>query len=173
METGIGKNCFAAHQLEFLVDELENSGYDGMRFPISVKPGMHSKHNSSYWKQQTYWVSVPARIPMTRLSRQHNISNNHLYCKGLESGQIPATIETLSREDKINDFLLTTLRTSWGTDLKKLSNEHQYDLLTIHANYVQKLVENGYASLTNETLILTKSGRLLADKIASDLFMMT
>ena len=27
--------------------------------------------------------------------------------------------------------------------------------------------------LSNETLILTKSGRLLADKIASDLFMMT
>jgi len=46
-------------------------------------------------------------------------------------------------------------------------------LLTIHGDYVQKLVENGYASLSNETLILTKSGRLLADKIASDLFMMT
>ena len=163
----------SAQELLLLIDELEGGGFEHYEVSNFSKPGYISKHNSSYWKGEKYLGVGPSAHSYNGISRQYNISNNHLYCKALESGQIPATIETLSREDKINDFLLTTLRTSWGTDLKKLANEHQYDLLTIHANYVQKLVENGYASLTNETLILTKSGRLLADKIASDLFMMT
>ena len=163
----------SAQELLLLIDELEDGGFDHYEVSNFSKPGYISKHNSSYWKGEKYLGIGPSAHSYNVISRQYNISNNHLYCKGLESGQIPATIETLSREDKINDFLLTSLRTSWGTDLKKLLNEHRYDLLTIHANYVQKLVENGYASLTNETLILTKSGRLLADKIASDLFMMT
>jgi len=163
----------SAQELLLLIDELEDGGFDHYEVSNFSKPGYISKHNSSYWKGEKYLGIGPSAHSYNVISRQYNISNNHLYCKGLESGQIPATIETLSREDKINDFLLTSLRTSWGTDLKKLLNEHRYDLLTIHANYVQKLIENGYASLTNETLILTKSGRLLADKIASDLFMMT
>ena len=163
----------SAQELLLLIDELEGSGFEHYEVSNFSKPGYISKHNSSYWKGEKYLGVGPSAHSYNGITRQNNVSNNHLYCNALESGQIPASIETLSREDKVNDCLLTTLRTSWGTDLKKLANEHRYDLLTIHANYVQKLVENGYASLSNETLILTKSGRLLADKIASDLFMMT
>jgi oxygen-independent coproporphyrinogen-3 oxidase len=163
----------AAQDLLLLIDALEGSGFEHYEVSNFSRPGYMSKHNSSYWKGEKYLGVGPSAHSFNGVSRQYNVSNNHLYCNALKSGQIPANIETLSREDKINDWLLTTLRTSWGTDLKKLSNDHQYDLLTMHGNYVQKLIENGFALLTNETLILTKSGRLLADKIASDLFMMT
>ena len=163
----------SAQELLLLIDELEGGGFEHYEVSNFSKPGYISKHNSSYWKGEKYLGVGPSAHSYNGTSRQFNISNNPLYINTLESGQIPATIEILSNEDKVNEYLLTTLRTSWGTDLRKLSNEHQYDLLTIHGNYVQNLVENGHALLSNETLILTKSGRLLADKIASDLFMMT
>jgi oxygen-independent coproporphyrinogen-3 oxidase len=85
-------------------------------------------------------------------------------------GRVPASREKLSREDKINDTILTSLRTSWGANLEKLRVEHQYDLLNIHHAYIDRLIDGNLAVLTNDTLILTRSGRLLADKIASDLF---
>jgi len=163
----------SAQELLLLIQELEREGFEHYEVSNFSKPGYISKHNSSYWKGEKYLGVGPSAHSYNGTSRQFNISNNPLYINTLESGQIPATIEILSLEDKANEYLLTTLRTSWGTDLKKLSNELQYDLLTIHGNYVQKLVENGHALLSNETLILTKSGRLLADKIASDLFLMT
>jgi oxygen-independent coproporphyrinogen III oxidase len=163
----------SAQELLLLIEELEHEGFEHYEVSNFSKPGFISKHNSGYWKGEKYLGVGPSAHSYNGISRQFNISNNHLYINTLESGQIPATIEILSHEDKVNEYLLTTLRTSWGTDLKKLSNEHQYDLLTIHGKYVQKLLENGHALLSNETLILTKSGRLLADKIASDLFMMT
>ena len=90
----------------------------------------------------------------------------------MQQNIIPFTLESLTREDKINDFLLTTLRTQWGTDLKKLQQLYQYDLLADHRQYIESLCEQKFALLRNDTLLLTKSGKLLADKIASDLFML-
>jgi oxygen-independent coproporphyrinogen III oxidase len=166
-------NDVSAHELILLIDELESAGY--LQYEVSnfSKPGYMSKHNSSYWKGLKYLGIGPSAHSFNGVSRQFNVSNNHLYLNALQKGEIPATIEVLTREDKINDWLLTTLRTSWGTDLEKLRKDYKFDLLKIHGNYVQKLLENGHAMLTSESLILTKSGRLLADKIASDLFSMT
>jgi oxygen-independent coproporphyrinogen-3 oxidase len=166
-------NDVAAHELLILIDELEQAGYEHYEVSNFSKPGYISKHNSSYWKGKKYLGAGPSAHSYNGLSRQYNISNNHLYLHSLQADKIPATIEVLSREDKINDWLLTTLRTSWGTNLEKLRQDHQYDLLKIHGHYVQQLIDNKHALLTDKSLILTKKGRLLADKIASDLFSMT
>jgi oxygen-independent coproporphyrinogen-3 oxidase len=166
-------NDASAQELMLLIDVLEQSGFDHYEVSNFSKPGYISQHNSSYWKGDQYLGVGPSAHSYNGLSRQYNVSNNHLYLNAIQSDQIPATIEVLSREDKINDWLLTTLRTSWGTDLNKLRVDHQYDLLKIHGHYVQNLIDGKYAVIANESLILTKSGRLLADKIASDLFSMT
>lgn len=88
-------------------------------------------------------------------------------------GKVPATRETLTREDKINEYVLTSLRTSWGTDLSKLKVDFGYDLLDLHSRYIQQLLDAKLAVIESKSLILTRSGRFLADKIASDMFAMT
>ncbi|HZI24047.1 MAG TPA: radical SAM family heme chaperone HemW, partial [Chryseolinea sp.] len=160
----------SAQEMLLLIDELERDGFEHYEVSNFARPGYISRHNSSYWKGEKYLGVGPSAHSYNGTSRQCNVSNNHLYSSALELGKIPATMEVLSRTERINDFLLTTLRTSWGTDLRKMLNDHQYDLLKFHGDYVQNLILGGYAALTNETLILTKSGRLLADKIASDMF---
>lgn len=164
---------YSAQELLSLIDELEVAGYEHYEVSNFSKPGFISKHNSSYWKGTKYLGVGPSAHSYNGSSRQSNVSNNHLYLKAITANQIPATIEILSPEDKINDFLLTSLRTSWGTDLRILGQEYGYDLLKIHGDYVQRLIEAEYAQITSKTLILTKKGRMLADKIASDLFTMT
>ncbi len=166
-------NDVSAQEMMLLIDELEHAGFDHYEVSNFSKPGFISKHNSSYWKGEKYLGVGPSAHSYNGDSRQYNISNNHLYLNAIQSQQIPATIEPLTIDDKINDYLLTTLRTSWGTDLKKLLQDYQYDLLKFHGNYIGRLVDLKHAMLSNETLVLTKSGRLLADKIAADLFSMT
>jgi oxygen-independent coproporphyrinogen-3 oxidase len=153
-----------------LIDHLEKAGFDHYEVSNFSKPGFISNHNSNYWKSEKYLGIGPSAHSYNGVSRQCNISNNPLYLKSINVGEIPATLEILTREDKINDCLLTTLRTSWGTDLKGLIQDYQYDLLQLHGDYVQRLLDNNLAILAKDTLILTKPGRLLADKIASDLF---
>ena len=160
----------SATEMIALIDALDAAGYQHYEISNFAKPGYISRHNSSYWNGKKYLGIGPSAHSYDGYRRQFNISNNRLYLQSIESRHVPATRETLSREDKINDWILTTLRTSWGTDLLKLRNEYQYDLLHVHCTYVNRLIDSKLAVVNNDTLILTRSGRLLADKIASDLF---
>jgi oxygen-independent coproporphyrinogen-3 oxidase len=163
-------NDESATEMMTLIDVVESAGYQHYEVSNFAKAGYMSEHNSSYWKGKKYLGIGPSAHSYNGSTRQFNISNNHQYLKSLQSGRVDATLETLNREDQINDWILTTLRTSWGTDLQKLRREHEYDLLVIHRAYIDSLIDGNLAILSNDTLILTKSGRLLADKIASDLF---
>jgi oxygen-independent coproporphyrinogen III oxidase len=160
----------AANDLLFLITSLEEAGFEHYEVSNFCRPGYISRHNSSYWKSEMYLGIGPSAHSYNGASRQFNVSNNYAYINSLLSKKIPATVEFLTREDKINDFILTTLRTSWGADLAKLRKNFQYDLLDKHQAYIQNLIENRLATVEEEVLTLTKSGRLLADKIASDLF---
>ena len=163
----------SADQFSVLIEQLERSGYQHYEVSNFAKPGYISKHNSSYWKGTRYLGTGPSAHSYNGVSRQFNISNNHLYVNSIREGKIPASLETLSREDKINDYVLTSLRTSWGANLTKLKAEFGYDLLGIHQDYVQRILDKKIAVIESESLILTRSGRFLADQIASDLFAMT
>lgn len=163
----------SARQLETLMEVLGHNGYDQYEISNFSKPGFISKHNSSYWKRERYLGVGPGAHSYDGASRQYNVSNNHEYLRNLQLNKIPYTLESLSREDKINDFLLTSLRTSWGTDLSILRSEMNYDLLELHKAYIEKLLSQGFIRIENDFLILTNKGKLLADKISSDLFLIT
>ena len=160
----------AALQLQILVDTLENHGYDQYEVSNFSKAGFQSKHNSNYWKNKKYLGVGPSAHSYNGSSRQYNISNNHQYVHSIQSMKIPASTEILTREDKINEYLLTSLRTAWGVNLTKLKQDFELDLEMTHEQYLRIVVNNKLATIKDDTLILTKSGLLLADKIASDLF---
>lgn len=166
------ENEVAAEQLDILMHELEQAGYEQYEVSNFGKPGFWSKHNSSYWKQEKYLGAGPSAHSYNGQSRQFNITNNHLYLRALAEGTIPFERETLSREDIINDYLLTTLRTSWGTNLKKLAEDYNYSLLTDHVAYIKELTSKGLAQIENDYFRLTRKGKFFADKIASDLFVL-
>jgi oxygen-independent coproporphyrinogen III oxidase len=160
----------AAHHLEILMEELERAGFEHYEISNFAKPGFHSKHNSSYWRQAKYLGIGPSAHSYNGSSRQFNIKNNNFYIKSLQNNTVPFECEVLTRENKINEYILTTLRTKWGTNLKKIKEDYGYDLLNENKRYLSKIFDSGLAMLESDVLRLTRKGKLLADKISSDLF---
>lgn len=160
----------AARHLEILVEQLEASGYEQYEVSNFAKAGFQSKHNSSYWKGAKYLGLGPSAHSYNKVSRQFNVANNHAYLRSIKNGEVPFEKEILSLADKVNEYILTSMRTSWGCDNGYLKEELKYDLLLEQSAYIQDLIKNQYARLDNNVLSLTKKGKLLADKIASDLF---
>jgi len=160
----------AAEQFEVLMDRMQDAGYEHYEISNFCKPGFYSRHNTSYWQQVPYLGIGPSAHSYNGVSRQFNISNNSLYCKAIESHQVPFEREVLTRENKINEYLFTTLRTIWGCDLEKIKVNFQFDVLRENKAYLSLLQEKNLASLENHRLILTRTGKLLADQIAADLF---
>ena len=159
----------AAEQFEILMDLLEAEGYEHYEISNFCKPGYHSKHNSSYWKQLPYLGIGPSAHSYNGLSRQSNIRNNALYARSIKKGIIPFECEVLTPENKINEYILTTLRTMWGCDLNFLKQNLGDDLLRRQKAYVSGLQTQGFVTLELNMLRLTRKGKLLADKIVEDL----
>lgn len=164
--------ALAAEQQELLMDILPKAGY--MQYEISnfAKPDFESRHNQGYWKGDKYLGIGPSAHSFDKTSRQHNISNNHLYVRSIREHRIPYETEVLKRSDQINEYILTALRTDRGCDLDALKQNFNYDLLGRHAAYIRELESHNLVSLQHSRLTLTHAGRLLADKISSDLFLL-
>ncbi|HEX5167701.1 MAG TPA: radical SAM family heme chaperone HemW [Cyclobacteriaceae bacterium] len=160
----------AAIQMELLINYLEDAGYQQYEISNFSKPGRQALHNSGYWNNQNYLGIGPSAHSYNGASRQFNVSNNHIYVRSIQEEKIPFEYEQLSRNDKINEYILTSLRTIKGCDLIRLKILFDFDLMHERKNYLDTIVEKGLAAIHSETLTLTRKGRLLADKIASDLF---
>jgi len=163
---------FAARQFEILVDYLHQHGLEQYEISNFARPGSYSRHNISYWQQKPYLGVGPSAHSYNGTHRQYNVSNNAMYMKTLAEGRIPSTVEKLSHNDRINEYVMTSLRTHWGCDTRKVLREHQVNLLQVHQAYIQQCLQKELLVLTTGVIRLTTKGKLLADQIASDLFLM-
>jgi len=160
----------SAGQFEIVMDTLTHHGYHHYEISNFCLPGYESKHNTSYWQQKKYLGVGPSAHSFDGNSRQFTINNNPLYIKSLRENRIPFEREVLTRENKINEYLFTSLRTDRGCSLSYLSSQLEYDLMKKNKSYLDQLVKGKLIEISHDTLVLTRSGKLVADQIASDLF---
>lgn len=160
----------SASHLEIVMAKLMEAGYEHYEISNFAKPGFYSKHNSNYWRGVKYLGVGPSAHSYNEESRQYNVSNNYAYLKSLQNDNIPFEQEALSRENKINEYILTSLRTSWGTDINFIKQQFGYELLTENKDYLSNLLDKKLIILEQNFITLTQKGKLMADKISSDLF---
>lgn len=161
---------YAAQQFEILVKSLAEHGYEQYEISNFARNGLYSNHNSSYWKQHPYLGVGPSAHSYNGASREYNVSSNTKYLEAIQKDMIPSTVETLSRADQTNEYLLTGLRTKWGVELQKLETLSA-DAFTLQAGgELGKMIRKGWIREDSGILLLTEAGKLFADRIASELF---
>ena len=159
-----------AEQFLLLMQWMQQAGYEHYEISNFAKPGMRSKHNSSYWLGKKYYGFGPAAHAFNGERRQWNIANNALYIQSLKNNSIPFEAEILTATQQLNEYIMTSLRTIEGLDLnyveKKFGKNQCIDLI----NASVKCKEGGKILVVNDKIILTREGKLFADGIAADLF---
>jgi oxygen-independent coproporphyrinogen-3 oxidase len=157
-------------QFKILMEQSQKQGFIHYEISNFCKEGMYAKHNSSYWKNETYLGIGPSAHSYNGKSRQWNVANNALYIKGIETNEPAFEMETLSEADKFNEYVMTRLRTIWGIDLGFVKNTFGENLLTGLLSESKEYIDSGYMQQDKENVTLTQKGKFIADKIASDLF---
>jgi oxygen-independent coproporphyrinogen-3 oxidase len=160
----------SAAQFLILMEQLKEAGFDHYEISNFAKPGSHSKHNSNYWEGISYLGIGPSAHSFNGKSRQWNISNNTKYIDQIEKGKIPAEIEELTLENRINEYIMTSLRTSKGMDLNKIKDQFGSDYANEIKNNLDVFSEKNWILIKDQRIILTTDGKLFADHIASELF---
>jgi len=157
---------------EFTHQYLENNGFTAYETSNFAKAGYESQHNSSYWKQESYLGIGPAAHSFNQTTRQWNIANNATYVKQIAQGNIPAEIEKLSLENQINEYIMTQLRTHWGIELSYLRERFSSIRVPFPEDEIASWVSDGYAEIADNRLKLVGKGKLIADGLSAELFVL-
>jgi oxygen-independent coproporphyrinogen-3 oxidase len=173
IKKGLTKNVdeqHSAEQFEILIDAMHANDFVQYEISNFCKDGFYSKHNSNYWLKGNYLGLGPSAHSYNGKSRQWNISNNALYINSLEKGELNFENEELTKEQRYNEYILTSLRTIWGVDLHSIEQQFGKDYLKHCLLEADKYIRS--ESIINEEnkLFLTDKGKLFADKISCELF---
>jgi oxygen-independent coproporphyrinogen-3 oxidase len=164
-------------QFELLMKEAGQHNLIHYEISNFCKEGLESKHNSNYWANEQYLGIGPSAHSYNGDSRQFNVANNVKYIKGINAANPDFEIEILTEENKFNEYVMTRLRTIWGVSPGFISKGFGEKKLNTFLSGAEPYISSGHLQwksggipLGQDSLILTQKGKLLADKIASDLF---
>lgn len=160
----------AAEQYLFAMAYLAKYGYNQYEVSNFCKNGFESKHNSSYWAG-TYYLGVgPGAHSFNGDSRHINIRNNPKYIELIRDDVPHWEEEKLSQIQKLNEQILTQLRTSKGLNLEEISQHNQVDFMQDHDGFIKDLIHKNLAIVEGGQMKLLPNGFLIADEIALRLF---
>lgn len=152
-----------------LIDELTTAGYEHYEISNFCRPGKYSRHNTSYWKGIPYLGCGPSAHSFNGTTREWNVSSIDLYIKGIEGDRRNFETENLDQTTRYNEFIITTIRTVWGTPIEKLKQEFGNELWEYCRKMSAPYLENGKLEMHEGALRLTREGIFISDSIMSDL----
>lgn len=156
------------------VDMLTNSGFVQYEISNFAKPGYQSRHNSTYWSGKPYLGIGPSAHSFDGIkTRSWNIDSNPKYINSINKGQLSITKEILNDSELFNEYLLTGLRTNRGVSKKQISKKWGDKYLNYLKSHSQKFLDQGLMIESEATLELSDKGKLLADGIIADLFVVS
>ena len=159
----------SAAQFVVLMEAMKTHDFEHYEISNFCKPGHYSRHNSNYWKGVKYLGIGPSAHSYNGETRQWNVANNAKYIQSLEKDEILAETELLTETNRLNEYIMTSLRTMWGLDLKKL-NTIATGAEAELAKTAQRYFESGWIEQKDNIITLTAIGKLYADNIAGGLF---
>jgi len=162
----------SAAQFITLTEKLATAGFDHYEISNYSLPGRHAIHNTNYWRGIPYLGIGPSAHGFNSNIRYLNIANNAKYMQQLALGKLAETVEELDIYDRFNEYIMTSLRTMWGTDLVKIKAEFGKIFLEDTLKNIVPFIQRNWLKNENDKLILTPDGKLFADYIASELFLL-
>lgn len=152
-----------------LTDTLSEAGYEHYEISNFCRPGMHSRHNSSYWRGIPYLGCGASAHSYRPHSRQWNVASVTDYIHSMENGGRSYEEETLNEDTRYNEFIMTRLRTARGIDLALLGETFGADKAAYCRCMALPHITHGLLCDTKGWLKLTRQGIFLSDDIISDL----
>ena len=147
---------------------LSSNGFEHYEISNFAKEGFISRHNSSYWRGIPYLGLGPSAHSFNGNSRQWNVRSNAAYVSKISEGTSFFEIEELTESDRLNEQIMIGLRTKWGIEKAKIESIKRGSWSELKSNLNPN--ESHFFSIDATSIKLSNSGKLVADRLASELF---
>jgi oxygen-independent coproporphyrinogen-3 oxidase len=164
-------DAHALSQFEVLMDKMDRAGFLHYEISNFAQEGHLAIHNTNYWKGKKYLGVGPSAHSYNGHQRQWNIANNALYVKSIQNKTIPFELEELSATDQYNEYVMTSLRTTWGCSLGDIAQRWGTEQAAHFEREAARFLANESLCYKSEGIYtLTRKGKFVSDSIAAALF---
>jgi oxygen-independent coproporphyrinogen-3 oxidase len=161
-----------AERFNVLIELTAEVGYHHYEISNLALPGFESKHNSSYWEGLSYIGFGPSAHSYDGKKRKWNIANNIKYVEAIAKQILPLEEETLSQNDRLNEYTMTSIRRSKGIEKNRLIQLGGESRLPEIQKMIQPYMESNKVVEDEKGWRLTNEGKFYADGIAAALFIL-
>jgi len=155
---------------EILMNETNKHQYLHYEISNFAREGYYSKHNSIYWLGGHYLGIGPSAHSFNGNSRQWNVANMKQYVEFEKTGTTVLEKEVLTADQQFNEYVMTSLRTSWGCDTEHIDNVFGSNYTDHLLSLVSPFISDEKIEKRGNIFYLTNKGKLYADGIAAALF---
>ncbi|WP_295732282.1 radical SAM family heme chaperone HemW [uncultured Muribaculum sp.] len=134
-------------------------------------PGKHSRHNSSYWDYTPYLGLGPGAHSFDGEMRRVNPPGVAAYIAAINSGKTFYTVEEETTTDRINDLIITSLRTSHGLNQEAVEKIGGSKSLSELRKNADPFISSGRLLCTDSTMRIPEKYWLISDAILRDLLL--
>ena len=163
-------NDVQAVQYAILMKMMMEAGYEHYEISNFAKPGFRSRHNSSYWQGKKYIGIGPSAHSYDGKNRMWNVANNALYINAINEGNIPFEEENLTSSQMLNEYVMVSLRTIEGINLKYIEDHFSIKERNRIEETVEVEIEEQNIIRMQDQVCLTDKGKLIADALTVRLF---
>lgn len=156
---------------KILLNETGRNAYVNYEISNFAREGYYSKHNSIYWLGGHYLGLGPSAHSFNGKSRQWNVANMRKYIGEETVENIIEEKEILTPGQRFNEYVMTSLRTSWGCDSEHIQNVFGYKAMRHMEESIKEFIRDRKVKKEGSKYYLTGEGKLFADGIASALFL--
>jgi len=160
----------SSDQFEVLVEKLETAGFENYEISNFAKPGLYSKHNSSYWTGEPYLGLGPSAHSFDGKIRRWNIRSISGYSTKIEKGEGFWEDEILSPIDIYNERIMLGLRTAKGFDITFIDELSNTELKSFAEEEIQNQIKLNNLEMLDGWCRVTREKKFITDRIISDLF---
>ena len=162
-------NKLISDQFDLIFNEMDKMGYINYEISSFCKNGFESKHNSKYWSNEKYIGYGPGAHSYDKKFRYWNIKNNTEYVKKIRENIQVYEKEELTKTQKINEYIMTKMRTREGVCFKTLKDDMRLNLDLEKKKEIEFMKKENIVREKNKNLILTNEGKKILDYVVEKL----
>ena len=148
-------------------DAFESAGFSWYELSNWSKPGGECRHNIAYWDGSHWWGVGPGAHSYIDKKRWWNVKHPSTYQQKIFKNESPElSSEVLTGENLADEFVMLQIRRREGIQLSALTD--------LQINRAELFLGSGHLeekSWSEKKLVLSKNGRLIADRIVRELVM--
>ena len=156
-------------QYRALADRSASNGFIHYEVSNWAKEGFLSMHNTNYWKGVPYLGLGPSAHSYDILSRQWNVADLRGYLQGISEEKPVLEREELTPAMRLNELLMTSLRTRWGIDMNKIESDFGVAVSRKLSGQCEKYIRSGHMKAEGTIYTLTEEGFFISDAIVREM----